>query len=185
MSILWVTRSFLDYRIPVFEELGKLASGRLTLVYAGDHVPGRVQEKAQAVLGDRAIATSGEWELGREDREFMANRNVYLRYQPGIGRRIRELQPDVLIGDGFFKWTLPCLLQRKRHGTPVVVCYERTAHAERGVQWYRRLYRKWALGRIDAMCAAMAGFAPSMCGPLGSLWNASPVDTWRRILRGC
>ena len=152
MNILWVTRSFLDYRIPVFEELDRLVGGRLTLLYSGDYVPERVQGKAQAVLGDRAIAMSGEWKLGREDREFMANRNVSLRYQPGIGRRIRELEPDVLVGDGFFKWTFPCLLERRRRGTPLVVCYERTAHTERGVQWYRRLYRKWALRAIDAMC---------------------------------
>ncbi len=152
MKIVWVTRSFLDYRIPVFQALDKLIGGQLVLLFSGDYVPAGVQAKARAVLGDRAIALSGEWRLGAEDREFMANRNISLRYQPGLGKKIREFQPDVMVADGFFKWTFPCLLERRRRGTPLAVCYERTANTERGIQWYRKIYRRWALGAIDAMC---------------------------------
>ena len=152
MKIVWCTRSFLVYRIPVFAELGQLLKGQLTLLSSGDYVPERVQKKIQAVLGERAIGLTGEWKLGREDQNFMANRNVSLRYQPGIGKRIRELQPDCLIGDGFFKWTFPCLLEQCRRKTPLVVCYERTAHTERNIQWFRRLYRGGGLKHIDATC---------------------------------
>lgn len=152
MHILWVTRSFLDYRIPVFQALDELVDGSLTLLFSGDYVPQRVTAKAAAALGDRAIPLTGEWKLGREDRGFMANRNVSIRWQPGLGRRIRELQPDVIVTDGFFKWALPCLLHRIRRGTPLVICYERTAHTERTAQGFRKLYRRWAVRHTDAMC---------------------------------
>lgn len=151
-NIVWATRSFLDYRVPVFEALSRLTGGNLSVLFSGDYVPSRVTAKVQSVLGDRALPLDGEWRLGREDREFMANRNVSLRWQPGLGRRIRELRPDVLVTDGFFKWALPCLLYRIRHGIPLVICYERTAHTERNVQGFRTLYRRWAVRHTDAMC---------------------------------
>jgi len=65
---------------------------------------------------------------------------------------LQELKPDVIICDGFFKWTLPALCYRMRSGTPLVICYERWSHTERFAQWYRKLYRKFVLRFVDAMC---------------------------------
>ncbi len=152
MKIAWVTRSFLDYRVPVYGELDKLVSGQLYLIYAGDYVPQAVQEKAVAVLGRRSLPLTGEWRIGPEDRHFLANRNVSLRIHPGVLKKIRELKPDIIVCDGFFKWTLPALLYRIGFGTPLVICYERWAHTERHAQWYRKLYRKAVLHFTDAMC---------------------------------
>jgi len=151
LRVVWSTRSFLDYRVPVFTELDRLLDGRLHVLYSGDYVPESVQRAASAALGDRAEALRGEWSFGREDRDAMANRNFSLRIHPGVYRRIRALQPDVLIGDGFFKWTVPALLARWRMGTPLVLTYERTAHTERGAQWLRTGYRRCVLRLTDAM----------------------------------
>ncbi len=151
LKIAWVTRSFLDYRIPVYRALDELAGGGLHLIYSGDYVPQSVQDKALMVLGDRALGLRGEWKIGLEDRAFMANRNFSIRFQPGLLKIIRHLQPDVLVCDGFFKWTFPALLHRIRHGTPLVVLYERTAHTERRAQWIRTAYRRFALRYTDAM----------------------------------
>ena len=46
-KIVWVTRSFLDYRIPVYAELNKLCKGKLTIIYNGEVVPENVQNKAK------------------------------------------------------------------------------------------------------------------------------------------
>lgn len=138
----------------MFRQLDRLVGGNLHLLFSGDYVPERVTAKAKEVLGDCAHALTGEWKLGREDQHFMANRNISFRYQPGIRKRIRELQPDVMVCDGFFKWTLPCLMERIRRKTPLVVCYERTAHTERNVQWFRTRYRRWAVKHIDVMCCS-------------------------------
>ncbi|HOX59468.1 MAG TPA: glycosyltransferase family 4 protein [Candidatus Paceibacterota bacterium] len=151
MRIAWVTRSFLDYRIPVCRALDALTGGQLHLVYSGDYVPRAVQEKAQGALGPRAIGLRGEWKLGPEDRAYMANRNFSLRFQPGLLKMIRQLRPDVMVCDGFFKWTFLALQHRIRHGTPLVVLYERTAYTERHAQWIRTFYRKFVLRFTDAM----------------------------------
>ena len=36
MRITWVTRSFLDYRIPVYENLDELCGHQLTLIFNGE-----------------------------------------------------------------------------------------------------------------------------------------------------
>ena len=150
-KIVWVTRSFLDYRIPVFEALDHLVEGQLYLLFSADYVPESVQKKAVGVLGDRAVGLSGEWKLGAEDQHFMANSNISLRYQPGLIQKIRRLNPDVLVCDGFFKWTFSALIGRLFFRVPLVINYERTFHTERNVQWYRTRYRKMVLRVTDAM----------------------------------
>lgn len=149
--LVWATRSFLDYRVPVFRALSERVDGNLWLFYSGDEVPASVAAKAVQALGDHAVPLHGEWKVGREDRAFMANRNWSVRHQPGLWSQVRARRPDVLIGDGFFKWSFPLLLMRALHGTPLVLCYERTAHTERDAQRVRTWYRRWALGRTDAI----------------------------------
>jgi hypothetical protein len=38
MRITWVTRSILDYRVPVYVELDGICGGRLALIFSGDVV---------------------------------------------------------------------------------------------------------------------------------------------------
>lgn len=153
MRITYVGRSYLDYRIPVFRALAERTNGAFSLIYNADYVPVAVQAKTRSVLGAHAIGMTGEIRLGGDpiavDR--VANKTVRFVYQPGVLRRIAETRPDVLVADGFFQWTAFALAYRLRHGTPLVVCYERTAHMERHAQWYRRLYRKMVLPLVDAM----------------------------------
>ena len=60
MKITWVTRSFLDYRIPVYQALDELCGHNLTVIYNGEAVPQRCQDKLKAILGSRAIPMKGE-----------------------------------------------------------------------------------------------------------------------------
>lgn len=151
MRICWVARSFLDYRIPVFRELDTLTGGSLFLSFSGDYVPESVTAKAVATLGARAFPLRGEVGFGGEDQYHMANRNFSFRWQPGLARHIRSLSPDVLVCDGFFKWTFPSVLFRLRHGTPLVINYERTKHTERSAQGIRTAYRKAVVRVTDGM----------------------------------
>ncbi|MFW6256183.1 MAG: hypothetical protein ACOC54_05120, partial [Candidatus Sumerlaeota bacterium] len=182
MKIAWVTRSFLDYRIPVFRELDRQCEGNLHLVFSGDYVPERVTNKAVSILGDRAIPLSGEWKIGSEDRNHLANRNFSLRLQPGLIRRIRSIQPDVLVCDGFFKWTFPSLFYRVFTGTPLVILYERTAHVERNAQKVRLWYRKGVLRFTDAM--GCNGFAANTPYPWAWLPEGLPKGTWSPMWKG-
>ncbi len=151
MRIAWVTRSFLDYRIPVFREVDALTDGGLHLTFSGSYVPQSVTAKAVEALGERAYPLTGEMQIGGEDQHHLANRNLSIRWQPGLVKHISALRPDVIVADGFFKWTLPALLHRMRFGTPLVIAYERTRHTERNAQGIRTTYRRQVVKRADAM----------------------------------
>ena len=94
MRATWITRSFLDYRIPVFQELNTLIGGRLIVLFCGEVVPERVAAKTRAVLGDAAITLDGEWRLTGKKKmggEF-ANTGVRIPFQPGLVRAARRSQ---------------------------------------------------------------------------------------------
>lgn len=153
MRITWITRSFLDYRIPVYKALDDLCNHQLTLIYYKDVVPERVRNKIKQVLGDRAIELSGEYRLGgrKEDNATMANKSLRVPIQPGLIKAIRKSNPDIMISDGFFQWTYAPLIMRMLNSIPHVMCYERTKHTERNAGRIRTVYRRMAMKWIDAI----------------------------------
>lgn len=154
MKITWITRSFLDYRIPVFRALDDLTGGGLTVLYDGEVVPERVISKARSVLGDRAISLDGEWRLMGKKKMGggFANTGLRIPIQPGLVKEALRSRPEMIISDGFFQWTYAALWLRATRCIPHVMCYERTAHTERSSQWFRTAYRKLVMRWIDAMC---------------------------------
>ena len=155
MRLTWVTRSFLDYRIPVYAELDKLCDHNLTLIYNGEVVPERCQQKIQSVLGCRAIALNGEKRLsGQKSAPISSIRRggVRIPLQPGLIQSCKDSLPNVCISDGFFQWTYATLWMRIRHHVPHVMCYEPTKHTERHAQFFRTLYRRFSSRWIDAIC---------------------------------
>lgn len=152
VRITWLTRSTLDYRIPVFKALDQLCGGNLSVLYSRESTPPRVQEKFTRALGERAVGLIGEKRLGPKDISDFANLQTRVVYQPGILGHTQQTAPDVLVGDGFFQWTGFALAYKLWKRVPLVVCYERTFHTERTAQWYRRAYRRAAIRFIDAMC---------------------------------
>lgn len=150
-KVVWVTRSFLDYRIPVFKELQNRLGDNFYLMYSADYVPERVQNKIQDALGKYAIPLSGEISFGGEDNDGMANEGFNFRMNPKVFLRLIKISPDIIICDGFFKWTFFSLVYRLLFRKKLVVCYERTAHTERKAQGVRVWYRKMALRLTDSM----------------------------------
>jgi len=158
MRITWITRSFLDYRVPVFDNLNKLVNGNLTLIYYRDVVPLRIQRKTEQVLGKKSIGLSGELRLvGPKSFAIGASGSgnsagLRIPFQPGLVKVLRRSKPDVMVSDGFFQWTTAALWLRATKGIPNVVLYERTYHTARNAQWYRTAYRKLAMRWVDAIC---------------------------------
>ncbi len=155
MRITWVTRSFLDYRIPVYDELDKLCGQNLTLVYNSEVVPERCQQKLQSILGCRAKALNGEKRLsGQVYAPIASTKRGGLRipFQPGLIRVCKESCPEVCISDGFFQWTYAPLWMRFWHHIPHVMCYEPTKHTERNAQFFRTWYRRVASRWCDMIC---------------------------------
>jgi len=156
MNITWITRSFLDYRVPVYRELDRLCGHALTVIYNGSAVPERIQAKAREALGSRAQPLSGEKLLYGKNcnaSSFMANSSMRIPYQPGLLKAILATRPDVLVSDGFFQWTYAPLLLRAVSRIPHAMCYERTCHTERNAGKLRTFYRKFAMRYIDAIDA--------------------------------
>jgi len=154
MRITWVTRSFLDYRIPVFKALNELCGNQLTLIYYKDVVPERVRKKAESILGDRAIARDIEFRIGNRpkvDNAVKTGLAVRVPLSPGLIKKVIDTKPDAIVSDGFMQWTYAALAVRAIKYIPHVMCYERTAHVERNAQkariWYRKFVSRW----IDAI----------------------------------
>lgn len=143
MKILWINPSFLDYRVPVYDELNKLTGGSLKLVFSSstNRTPGRVVNCISHSLGENAIALQGEktFTIGRK-RNF-ANRFLSIPWQPGLYDVVMNVSADVVVVEGFFQWSPLGYLRKILKGTPVVLAYERTFHTERSSGIIRNLYR--------------------------------------------
>lgn len=152
MRIIWITRSFLDYRIAVFKELNKLTNGEFYLLYNKIPTPERVINKVEIALGKNAIGFTNEISVGNKFFEDdFANRSIRIPFQPGLIKKAKQLKPDIIITDGFFQWTYAALFLRAFHRIPHLMLYERTSYIERHAQWYRTNYRKFVLKWIDAI----------------------------------
>lgn len=152
MRITWVTRSFLDYRIPVYEHINRLCGNKLTVIYFKDVVPDRCQNKLISVLGNRAIGLTGELRFtGKKSQPISNVRRNKLRipFQPGLIREIKKSNPDIVLSDGFFQWTYANLWIRLLKNVPHLMLYEGTMHTERNAGKVRTLYRKIAYNFID------------------------------------
>jgi glycosyltransferase involved in cell wall biosynthesis len=155
MNITWVTRSFLDYRVPVFAELDKLCDNHLTLIYNKEIVPERCQNKINLILGNRAIGLTGEVRLTGKNNAPIDNvihRSIRIPYQPNLLKTARETKPDVTVSDGFFQWTYASLLLRVRNHIPHMMCYEPTKITEAHAQFFRTWYRQFVSRWIDHIC---------------------------------
>ncbi len=154
MKITWVTRSFLDYRIPVFKALNEICGNELTVIYYRDIPPQRTQDKLKAILGSRAIARKKELRIGNRpkiDNASRANSSIRIPISPGLIKQVIQSKPDVLISDGFMQWSYAALIVRALKGTPHVMCYERTKYTERSAGKLRTIYRKFVSHWIDAI----------------------------------
>jgi glycosyltransferase involved in cell wall biosynthesis len=154
MRITWVTRSFLDYRIPVYEAIDALCNNKLTVIYFKDVVPERCQIKLNSILGDRALGLSGEIRIGgkkQENQTFANKGGIRIPLRPGLLRKLKKTKPDIIISDGFFQWTYAALLLNAFYNIPHLMCYERTPHTERNVTFVRRFARKLASNYISGI----------------------------------
>lgn len=152
MHIIYVNRRFLDYRIPVLQALNDQTGGHLQVIYSKSAVPLRVDRKIKKAIGNAAIGLDGEIHAGGTDTERMANRGISFHFHPGVYKHIIKRRPNIVVAEGFFKWSTAAVAARITHRIPLVFCYERTAHTERNAQSYRMLYRKLAVSLADGVC---------------------------------
>lgn len=141
-KILWVNPSFLDYRIPLYDELNKLYHDNFYLLYSKQRVPQRCIDKIEIALGNNALGLLAEKKIFVGKKDDFANSGVSIPFPKGLYQLIRSVKADVIITEGFFQFTPWALLYAIFHKIPILIAYERTAHTERNCPMWRRLYRK-------------------------------------------
>lgn len=152
MNITWVTRSFLDYRIPIYAEINRLSGNKLTVIYYADVVPQRCQDKLKLIIGHRAIGLSGEFRISGKKNQALSSikkKGIRIPIQPGLLNEIKKSKPELILSDGFFQWTYAALWIRFWQKTPHLMLYEGTKHTERNAGILRTIYRKMASKFID------------------------------------
>lgn len=142
MKIIWVNPEFLDYRVPVYEELQALCKGEFYIIFSKVHTPDRVIQKTTNALGKHAIGLSDREIVLKKRKNNFANTGLTIRYPEGLMKIIEKIKPDAIICEGFFKWSPYALLKAYRMHIPAFVVYERTKHTERNCPWWREKARK-------------------------------------------
>ncbi|MBQ8124870.1 MAG: glycosyltransferase family 4 protein [Kiritimatiellae bacterium] len=148
-KILWVNPSFLDYRIPFYDEMNKCCNGGFHLIYSKNRVPERCRLNIGRRLGGNAIGIEKEVCYGSATTAEFANRGVTIPFPKGLYRKIASVEPDLLVAEGFFQFTPWALLYSIVHRKPLLIAYERTAHTERNCPFWRTAYRRFVNLFVD------------------------------------
>ena len=142
-KMLWVNPSFLDYRVPLYKELYDRTGGNFHLLYSRERVPERCRAKIKAALGDNAIELEHETQLNLGHNSEFSNSGLSIPFPKGLYSLIKNVNPDVVLAEGFFQFTPWAVAYTRLHSRPLMIAYERTAHTERNCPAWRRLYRKF------------------------------------------
>lgn len=143
MNIVWVNPVFLHYRVPVYSALSRISGGRFAIVYSRERVPEDVRREATELLGQNAYALGKERSIRIIPRTAVyANAGLEIWHPPELARVLRRLSPNVVILEGFGRWTPWALWATLGTGVRRVLFYERTKHTERNAQFFRRWYRR-------------------------------------------
>lgn len=142
MKILWVNPSFLDYRIPVYKRLYELTGGNFYILFSKKRVSERICLKIQEAIGVNAICFEGEKRIIFGEKEGMSNKWMSFPITKGLYKRIKKIDADIVIAEGFFQWTPQAVRYVFFHRKPLLIEYERTKHTERSCPKWRMIYRK-------------------------------------------
>lgn len=143
MKIVQVSPWFGNYRIPMFDYLNQYSGGNFYLLTSEFYLSNLVKERLKQVLSDHVIFMEPEKqiEIGDSSSDF-ANASLRLQWQPGLYNHLKELDPDVVISEGFGRIAPIVIAYAKFHRKKLCIIYERTAHVERHSPWYRTWFRR-------------------------------------------
>tara|TARA_B100000886_G_scaffold335556_1_gene292810 strand:+ start:206 stop:1315 length:1110 start_codon:yes stop_codon:yes gene_type:complete len=150
MKIIWSHNWFLEYRIAVFREM-QLKFSDFHVIFASNNLSKSVlQDLENEIINLHDLVSDFDIRINlpNSNSDF-ANKSFGIKFPIGLFSKLHRLKPDILIGEGFFRWGLIHLLAKKIIGYKYVMCYERTPHTERNVPRFVNWLRKLALSRVD------------------------------------
>ena len=150
---------FLDYRLPFYKELNRLFCGDFHLIFSKERYRilqrNDLYEKIIDEMGDNAHPLTTDYLFDTHSMSFRMKNIEKGRHIPitfGLLGKIRKVNPDVLITEGFFQWTPLVILYGVVFRKPVYIGYERTLHTERNSgklrRWHRRLTDRFVKGYL-------------------------------------
>lgn len=145
-KVVWLVRGFKDYRIPLFNTLAATEGIEFYLIFNSDITNNSIYSKLN--FGESGqVRLKNEISIGPKDNNYQfGNKSFRIPIQKDLLKTLRDIQPDVIIGEGFFQWTFYAYLYKLiKKNVKIVVSYERTKHTERNVQLLRTIYRKIVL----------------------------------------
>lgn len=143
MKILWISPWFGNYRVPVYEELNRLTGGNFYIICSKENTRDLVRKKLHNSIGDNAIVMEGEQvkTYGNLSSDF-ANAGLVIKRQPGLYKKIKEVNADIIITEGFGGWAPAGIRYAVTHRKKICMFYERTEYVERNAPKWRVLYRR-------------------------------------------
>lgn len=144
MKVVWTSPWYGDYRIPVYTNLNNNIGGNLKVFYSPSLCTDSVNRKMRTLLKNNSEGLDGKtFVLGKKDGSTFANKQLFIRYQPDLYRKIKEYNPDVIICEAFGGWSIVAWWYALLHRKKLMMFYERTAYVERNCPWWRKIYRKF------------------------------------------
>ncbi len=143
MKVVWPCPWFGDYRVPVFTNLNKLLDNNFYLFYSRTTVTESVDRKMQANLPNNSEGLDEKIIIiGKQNKTTFANARLFIRYQPSLYKKLKQLNPDIVIAEAFGGWSIITIIYAIIHHKKIMMFYERTAYVERHAPWWRTLYRR-------------------------------------------
>ena len=147
MKVLYCNPSFWEYRLPFYVELNKLFEGEFHILYSTKYFlknHRRLLDEIKTQLRNNAHPYDDEavFDLHTFSFKHWHEGDKSISFPVALWRMIREVNPDVLITEGFFQWTPLVQLYGIVHQIPVFVGYERTLHTERNNSSFKTFIRK-------------------------------------------
>ena len=157
MIVLYCNPSFWEYRLPFYVELNKLFKGQFHVIYSTKRYAYGHQNllnKIKEELGKNAHPYDNELMFDVKSKSFnkFTEGGKQIPLPIHLWKKINEINPDVIITEGFFQWTPWIQLWAFFHHIPVFMGYERTLHTERNNSklktWLRKIQNKFIKGYL-------------------------------------
>lgn len=157
MIVLYCNPSFWEYRLPFYVELNKLFKGQFHVIYSTKRYAYGHQNllnKIKEELGNNAHPYDNELMFDVKSKSFnkFTEGGKQIPLPIHLWKKISEINPDVIITEGFFQWTPWIQLWAFFHHIPVFMGYERTLHTERYNSklktWLRKIQNKFIKGYL-------------------------------------
>lgn len=106
MRILWITPWFGNYRIPVYDYLNRQTNNQFYLICNSSDLSELVKGKLTQTLGDHVSILDSEKRLvfGKGGNTTFANATLTIKSVKGLTKKIKEINPDIIIVEGFGSW---------------------------------------------------------------------------------